>query len=360
MTLQVPAPIAHTRALKTIAQPRCMACGGAGPLRHAAIPDLLLGLPDRWQLRQCDACTSLWLDPCPAADELAKAYENYVTHDAGAPLARPPGTMTRIRAALQSQALGYPGSASLLDRVAARLLRLWAPRREYALRELLYTPYRPAGALLEIGCGNGRQLERFRQAGWDVTGLDFDEGAVRTARALGLEVHQGDLFSQSFEGGRFDAIVMSHVIEHVPQPAALLRECWRILKPGGVMIVVTPNAKALGHRVYGRHWLGLDPPRHLAVYSADGLRQLVTTAGLQVTTLRTAWVVAPSWFLATLWRRRAEAEGIHVGLPKAGERPPLPTLLLVALEALGCELGVGWGEELVLLARRAPAQGTRG
>ena len=340
-------------AMRMQAVARCVACGAGGSLLHAGVPDLLLGVPGRWNIQTCSACASLWLDPAPVADDLALAYEGYVTHAPGVALARPDTLLNRARAALQQQLLGYPARASALERALGRLLRFLPPRRQYALRELLYTPWREAGRLLEIGCGNGRQLERFGLAGWHTTGIDFDATAVQTARALGLDVRLGDLAAQQFDDASFDAIVMSHVIEHVPQPASLLAECCRVLRPGGSLTVVTPNAQALGHRVYGRHWLGLDPPRHLHVLSAGGLRTLVSAAGFDSIHLTTDWVVGPSWFLATRWRQAAESQGTHVGLPAAGQRPLLPAMAVAALEALGCEMGAMWGEELVLLARKA-------
>lgn len=97
---------------------------------------------------------------------------------------RPDTLLNRARAALQQQLLGYPARASTLERAPGRLLQFFPARRQYALRELLYTPWHEAGRLLEIGCGNGRQLERFGLAGWRAKGIDFDATAVQTALAL--------------------------------------------------------------------------------------------------------------------------------------------------------------------------------
>lgn len=339
--------------IRTTPRTRCVACGAEGSLRHAAVPDLMMGLPGVWNVHACSACASLWLDPSPVPEDLPLAYEGYMTHAPGVPLARTDSLLNRARAAMQQRLLGYPARASGLERMLGQLLRLLPARRQSALRELLYTPYRQAGQLLEVGCGNGRQLERFRHAGWQTTGIDFDAGAVQTARRLGLDVRLGDLAAQRFDAGSFDAIVMSHVIEHVPTPDALLVECWRVLRPGGSLTIVTPNAGALGHRVYGRHWVGLDPPRHPHVLSARGLRTLVAAAGFEVGRLASDWVAGPSWFLATRLRRTAELHGVHVALPTVGQRSTLTATGFAVLEALGCEVGAGWGEELVLLARKA-------
>lgn len=99
--------------------------------------------------------------------------------------------------------------------------------------------------------------------GWQVEGVDFDPKGVRNAQAKGLTVHLGDLDRQGYPDDSFDAVAMSHVIEHVPDPSALLRECRRILKPGGRLVVLTPNVASWGHRLYGSDWRGLEPPRRM-------------------------------------------------------------------------------------------------
>jgi SAM-dependent methyltransferase len=97
-----------------------------------------------------------------------------------------------------------------------------------------------------------------------------------------LALRQGDLQSARFDDNSFDAATLSHVIEHVPDPVALLREIGRILKPGGRLVVTTPNSKSLGHGWFQRYWIGLDPPRHLNIFTLSALRECANRAGLHV------------------------------------------------------------------------------
>ena len=80
---------------------------------------------------------------------------------------------------------------------------------------------------------------------------------------------------------------MSHVVEHLPDPAESLRACRRLLAPGGWLVVATPNARSLGSRTLGRDWRGWEPPRHIHVFDPATLSQVVEAAGLRVRSLRT-------------------------------------------------------------------------
>jgi len=93
-------------------------------------------------------------------------------------------------------------------------------------------------------------------------------------------VQLGSLEQQKFPAESFDAVTMSHVIEHVPEPIQTLSECARILRPGGRLFLWTPNHSSLGCRVFGKHWRGLEPPRHLHLFSPRSLKSLLNKAGL--------------------------------------------------------------------------------
>src|SRR5690606_4600196 len=73
----------------------------------------------------------------------------------------------------------------------------------------------------------------------------------------------------------------SHVLEHVYDPSGLLSECYRLLKPGGHLRVVVPNPKSWGHKLFGSRWRGLEPPRHLHLFTPEALRMLSERAGFE-------------------------------------------------------------------------------
>jgi ubiquinone/menaquinone biosynthesis C-methylase UbiE len=143
----------------------------------------------------------------------------------------------------------------------------------------------PQGRLLDVGCGAGEWLLSMREMGWQVEGVDFDENAVRVARKKGLEVHRGSVEQQSYPDQSFDAVTMHHVIEHVPDPAGTLTECARLLKPGGKLVLFTPNGSSLSHGLFKQNWRGLEPPRHLHIFTPDSMHTLLHKVGFQQITI---------------------------------------------------------------------------
>jgi 2-polyprenyl-3-methyl-5-hydroxy-6-metoxy-1,4-benzoquinol methylase len=207
------------------------------------------------------------LEPRPAAAEIAGFYTRYYTHaSAGDRQTAPPRFSGR-------------GVSRLLRRLLAWALP-W--KRAHYLSDNRYLAGLPAGRLLDVGCGSGDFLHWMARLGWQAHGIDFDEAAVRAAgRFPGVDVRLGDLNSQNFSADYFDAITLSDVIEHLPNPEQVIRECLRILRPGGRIVIATPNIDSFGHRFFGRHWRGLEPPRHLFLYSASALKKMAKLAGFE-------------------------------------------------------------------------------
>jgi SAM-dependent methyltransferase len=89
----------------------------------------------------------------------------------------------------------------------------------------------------------------------------------------------GSLENTRFPDQSFDAVTLNQVIEHVHDPVSLIRECLRILKPGGKLVLATPNIESFGHQIFGRNWSHLDSPRHLMLFSMKTLRECAVRAG---------------------------------------------------------------------------------
>jgi ubiquinone/menaquinone biosynthesis C-methylase UbiE len=125
-----------------------------------------------------------------------------------------------------------------------------------------------------------------KKRGWEVYGLDFDPRAAEAARSEGLSVQYGKVECQGYPSEFFDAVTLNHVIEHIPDPCKTLKECLRVLKPGGRLIIVTPNGTSLGHLFFGRHWRGIEAPRHLHIFSFESIKRALQLEMAKVVILK--------------------------------------------------------------------------
>jgi SAM-dependent methyltransferase len=237
--------------------------------------------PGSWTLMRCRNCRSAFLDPRPNPQTIELAYRSYYTHGQAAP----PPPVGRLRQALANDyrraRWGYADGPTL---PGGRLVPLVAPSRGAIVdREIRHLPATPGGRLLDVGCGSGAFLAQMAALGWRAEGVDPDPAAVAGAREAGVHVTQGTLtdLDRPEQAGAFDAVTLSHVIEHVHDPTDDLRRIHRLLRPGGLLWIATPNLEALGHRHFGRDWLGLDPPRHLVLFTRASLERLLRSTGFE-------------------------------------------------------------------------------
>jgi 2-polyprenyl-3-methyl-5-hydroxy-6-metoxy-1,4-benzoquinol methylase len=164
--------------------------------------------------------------------------------------------------------------------LGASLLQALPPLRRRYDREYRSLPACPEqGRLLDIGCGNGAFLELAQSCGWQAVGLEPDALAVQQARSRGLEVLHGSLDQLDGQLQGFDQITLSHVIEHLHDPAKVLKRCLELLKPGGRLWIETPNGLSIGHQTFRAAWRGLETPRHLILFTWDNLTQALQDLG---------------------------------------------------------------------------------
>lgn len=140
----------------------------------------------------------------------------------------------------------------------------------------------PVRAMLDVGCGRGRLVELFAHRGWQAVGTQLSQTAANAARRRGIDVRVGELADLGFVEGQFGLVVLYHVLEHVPNPLATLREVHRILAPGGVVVVEVPSYAAIGFRVLGTRNLCVDYPHHLYFFTPSTLQRCFQASGFVV------------------------------------------------------------------------------
>ncbi len=269
---------------------RCPICSsGDRETAYSGLTDGTFGVaPGKWQLWKCGGCSNAYLDPRFSQQSIARAYGRYYTHDVIGDGKRGQTSFVglwieRLRRGLRNGFVNARFGHRLPNaNPIGRFLPVIMPERarhiEHGIRHLP----KPAGhdsALLDVGCGNGEWLFIARELGFQAFGLDPDPKAVVAARSHGFDVEIGALPGCSYKPESFDHITLSHVFEHLHWHVAALQELYALLKPGGRLWMSMPNLGAQGLTQFGRFWRGLEPPRHLALFSTESLRDLVEAHG---------------------------------------------------------------------------------
>lgn len=220
----------------------------------------------RW-LAQCSGCALLRTLPVPT--------------DAGQDFAG--GTGARFR--LAHQEVWQSQAAARLDSLE-RLVRS------------LPAAASPAGwepgqgmRLLDVGASIGTLVAAARARGWDAIGVDADAEACRLARQRGLPVHHGFFGvpgtasrTASIPPASADAVMVGHVVEHVPDPVTFLSAVRTVLRPGGIALLICPCAESLPARLLGRWWFGYVEEQHHWHLTPASLSACAALAGLSVVT----------------------------------------------------------------------------
>ncbi|HZR20488.1 MAG TPA: class I SAM-dependent methyltransferase [Verrucomicrobiae bacterium] len=287
--------------IRTYSNPKCFVCGTPGKPLHTGLKDRLFGAPGTWDLKQCPRpeCGLVWPDPCPITEDLGLAYQTYYTHVE-------PATGS---AGLVFQLAKWAYWTGI--RIPAYLTGIYQERREFVQ---MFLRDRSPGRLFDAGCGDGQFLSLMKQHGWQGKGVDFDAAAIETGKKkYGVDLEVGDFQTIPIEESAFDAVTMSHVIEHVPDPIACLDKCRRLLKPGGRLVVSTPNVRSLGHQTFKSAWRGLEPPRHLHIFPHHLLGECARRAGLKVVKTGSTAVNADYIISATMAIANAPAGTSQIG-----------------------------------------------
>lgn len=210
----------------------------------------------------------------------------------------------------------------------------------------------PPRALFDYGCGSGHFLGGASQLVRRVMGMDVSERAVAEAQASSIPCVVGSHEDLSQVGDGFDVVRMWHVLEHVPDPVAALRDLKRLLTDDGRLVVGVPNARSALSDLFDDDWFQLDVPRHLWHFDAASLQRALEAAGYAVERL-----IYDSDGAAVYHSMRygLQNKGSHIAMPQQPEARVLRGL--DPLARLWNEQGVGDSMIVVASAIHEPPGG---
>jgi SAM-dependent methyltransferase len=208
-------------------------------------------------LYRCDDCGHQYFEKMPR--DLGEVYEgqDYLEHSKASYLAN----------------VDYR-----LQRFAAERLGILAAQKSFAAGQ----------TLLDVGCGTGWFLRAAKQRGYTVSGFEFSAALARfTGEGVGCRVYDSDLAAIA---ERFDIVTLFDVIEHVPQPVHTMEVVRKLLRPGGLVLVFSPNFDSLAIRATRADSNLVMPTRHLSYFTRSSVERLCTLAGLRLGWFRTAGI----------------------------------------------------------------------
>lgn len=315
--------------------PLCPVCHSSEQAEFAVGFDYeLLTCANPWRFVQCSLCQQVWLNPRPAIAELGVIY---------------PSTY---------YAYNYAKISSI-----ARRAKQWLDRRKMA--KIIRSCENRPRSYVDVGCGDGRFLRILEKLGvprCGLYGLELNQGVVNGLREEGYT----GVFCERVEDtdnipeGGIDLVTMFHVIEHVDNPGAVVRQISRWLSPGGVFALETPNLDSLDARMFRRtYWGGYHIPRHWNLFTPATISRLLCDSGLEV--LATIFQTGHSFWTYSLHHLVRYERGSR---PQAGSFfDPMKSLFAVAgftgFDLLRASLGAQTSAMLVICRKPWVAVGQR-
>lgn len=271
---------------------------------------------------ECSACKLVYLDPHVHPEEIGAYYvDGYHSHAFARSESNTQARHSKRQAGWQSGPSSLPGRRIIVrplsklagcTRFITSIGRTWSGKRAYRWRKDLYEDLRDEGSrkvgmaapwlpvfsrtvcfrhdplafpgsgrrLLDVGCGVGDYLSHKQTLGWDAYGVEPSGRAAEICLERGLRVRHGYLDPTDWGESAFDVVTLLHVIEHLPDPQQTLRQTYRVLKPGGLIYIRTPNWRSIAARLFRTYWIGADAPRHYFLFTPSTLSKILVRAGL--------------------------------------------------------------------------------
>jgi 2-polyprenyl-3-methyl-5-hydroxy-6-metoxy-1,4-benzoquinol methylase len=214
---------------------------------------------ENYSLIKCTDCGFLFTQDHPDAEHIGKYYESdaYLSHN--------------------DSAKGFSGRLYRLSR------RLMLRKKRETVKSVTG---RKTGDLLDIGSGAGHFLNEMKSSGWNVLGIEINDGARESSVSeFGIDVLPPEKIPDLPEAG-FDCITLWHVLEHFQDPFGYAADIWRLLKPEGVCIIALPNCRSSDAMHYSEFWAAYDVPRHLWHFTPETFSRFAEKTGFKTESIK--------------------------------------------------------------------------
>lgn len=158
------------------------------------------------------------------------------------------------------------------------------------------------GKILEIGSSNGLLLSLLKSSGWEVQGIEPSKTSAEFAQKKGIPTLQVT-FEDAILTGKFDVVILNHVLEHLTDPRATMQKIKQLLKKGGMVFIDVPNFSSLAAKIGGGSWKYILPHEHKWHFTPQSLSRLLEKVGFRVVYQETTsgvWDYADP--LADIWQ----------------------------------------------------------
>ena len=208
--------------------------------------------------------------------------------------------------------------------------------------------------MLDIGCGTGSFLSFAKGLGWqDLTGVEIAPEAAEIAQKLKTaKIYNKDFSSSQFPAQRFAVITLFDIIEHVTGAKGLLERVFKLLKPGGLVIIGTANRQGISMRILGQRALTVCPPEHLTIFSQGGALRLMKRTGFEVKSRHSVSIYLREWMRFIAPVRSSQSRDNDYGKSRANLSNSKAFIAVMKITDVVLN-AFNLGDELYFLAQKA-------
>lgn len=284
----------------------CPGCGSNEPITLHRVRDHLFAAPGEFTLVRCGRCGLVYLNPRPTLEELQQFYpSNYFCY----------------QPVMEPEAPAEGDQDIPLGGLTGRLARQRIGQLETHVGRVS-----PSSRVLDVGCGANAFLFHLRRLrGCETLGIDFNAAVVEAIhRKLQMPALWGSILDLELPAAGFDGVAMYEYLEHEGRPYEVIAEACRLTRPGGWLVIETPNIASGLAKLFGRKWCQLDAPRHLVLYEPATITRMLDRCGYEVIAVRPLtyqWMLGFSVLVALGFRRLGRLRPLETALAVAATLP---------------------------------------